>query len=197
MKGEITLKILEALEQAAVSAADLAGAFLSAGYGASYRGVERELRKEHDARAERVAKEEKEARERQRFSNMLCALKRDELIYIPAKRKKHWALTWKGLQQLKLLRKRATSALPKKTYPRVSGSRLVIVVFDIPERERRKRDWLRGVLGGLGFRMLQKSVWIGKVRIPEELINDLRDFHLVNFVEIFEISRTGSLHQLV
>ena len=49
----------------------------------------------------------------------------------------------------------------------------------------------------MNFRILQKSVWIGKVKIPKEFIDDLKELNMINYVEIFEISRGGSLRQVV
>ena len=72
----------------------------------------------------------------------------------------------------------------------------MIVVFDVPEKERRKRDWLRSVLKRLELKMVQKSVWIGKVKIPKELLDDLFNLKLLDYVEIFEVSKSGSLRQL-
>jgi hypothetical protein len=43
MKGELTLKILEFLEEAATTAVDLMMAILSGGYGASFNKVYREF----------------------------------------------------------------------------------------------------------------------------------------------------------
>ena len=68
--------------------------------------------------------------------------------------------------------------------------------IDIPESERKKRAWLRSALKNLNFKMIQQSVWIGKVRIPEEFLRDLRNMHLTEYVEIFEISKAGSLQQI-
>ena len=71
--------------------------------------------------------------------------------------------------------------------------RLVIVAFDIPERVRRYRDWFRSVLENLGLTMIQKSVWMGKIKIPKALIDDLAELKLIDFVEIFEVGNEGSL----
>jgi hypothetical protein len=45
--------------------------------------------------------------------------------------------------------------------------------------------------------MVQKSVWVGKTKIPQDFLDDLFKLKLVDFVEIFEISRTGSLKHLI
>ena len=78
-----------------------------------------------------------------------------------------------------------------------NDDRLIIVIFDIPERERRKRAWLRLALKNIGLKLIQRSVWMGKVQIPKEFLDDIRELHLVNFVEIFEITKSGSLNQVI
>ena len=45
----------------------------------------------------------------------------------------------------------------------------LIIVFDIPERKRLYREWLRIELVGFGYTMIQKSVWFGPP-LPEEFI---------------------------
>lgn len=47
-----------------------------------------------------------------------------------------------------------------------------VVVFDIEERKRRKRNVLREKLRELGFGMIQESVWIS----PYDFLFDLREF---------------------
>ena len=81
------------------------------------------------------------------------------------------------------------------SYSKEKGQ-FTIVVFDIPEKERSKRAWIREVLKNLDLKMIQKSVWVGKVKIPKQFIDDLDKFNMVDFVEIFEISKAGSLKQI-
>ena len=68
-----------------------------------------------------------------------------------------------------------------------------VIIFDIPEKERYKRDWIRVSLLQLGFKMLQKSVWIGKVKIPEEFINDLKFMKIHSCVHIFSAEKLGTI----
>lgn len=49
---------------------------------------------------------------------------------------------------------------------KVIGSDTYIVIFDIPEKKRKVRDWIRGQLSLWDYTMLQKSVWIGKGEFP-------------------------------
>jgi phenylacetic acid degradation operon negative regulatory protein len=62
----------------------------------------------------------------------------------------------------------------------------LIIVFDIPEQHRKKRDWLRIELTILGFVPLQKSVWFGPAPLPPKFIKDLADLKLLTCVKFFE-----------
>lgn len=83
-----------------------------------------------------------------------------------------------------------------KTYKPVaaSGSKnLCLVIFDIPERKRIFRDWLRYQLAELEFRRLQHSVWWGMGALPEEFMNDLRQYKLLSYVHIFSVTQRGTI----
>jgi len=45
--------------------------------------------------------------------------------------------------------------------------------------------------------MIQKSVWVGKIALPEEFLRDLHRLQLISYVEIFEVTRAGSLKHIV
>jgi len=45
----------------------------------------------------------------------------------------------------------------------------------------------------LGFTMLQKSLWIGSNKIPEEFIEDLKEWKIIEYVHIFEVTKKGTL----
>lgn len=70
-----------------------------------------------------------------------------------------------------------------------TGNRKVknmIVAFDIPEKEKKKRDWLRAELSGLGFEMLQKSLWFGPAPLPREFLTTLRDLRILSHLKFFK-----------
>ena len=95
------------------------------------------------------------------------------------------------------LRVQKSKSLPDNgRYKTESDDELKIIIFDIPEEERQKRDWLRSVLKNLKFSMLQKSVWVGKGKLPKEFINDLSKYKIISYVDIFAISKYGSLRKL-
>ena len=190
MKGAVTLQILEALADTAQEFSDTFNAILSAGYGASYFMVKHEIVKKERARA----KTERERRVRMNYSRILFKLKKEGFIEIKQKdQNKTISLTRWGKIKLDALRKRKNAELPQVSAPAEKSDGIVIITFDIPEKERRKRDWLRITLNELGLKMIQKSVWMGKVKIPEEFLRSLHHLKLIECVEIFEISKTGTL----
>ena len=70
-----------------------------------------------------------------------------------------------------------------------------VVIFDIPERERKKRLWLRLELISYGYKLLQKSVWVGYRPLPEDFLRDLEDFNLKSHIHIFSIHHSGTLEE--
>lgn len=68
-----------------------------------------------------------------------------------------------------------------------------LVVYDIPEKERKKRDWLRYELIACGYNQLQKSVWLGYSPLPEEFAQSLKDLNLKDKVHIVSIHKKGTL----
>ena len=66
----------------------------------------------------------------------------------------------------------------------------------MPEKERRKRGWLRGALRFLNFKMFQQSVWIGKNKIPEQFLFDLRQKNLLPYIHIMEVNKGGTVREL-
>lgn len=68
-----------------------------------------------------------------------------------------------------------------------------IFIFDIPEKEKLKRNNLRIELICLGFKLLQKSVWLGKGPLPLEFIEYLNKYDLINYIHIFTIKQKGTV----
>ena len=200
-KGDILLGILDALGEGMLEVADLFEAFLSAGYGASYRRMEYELYKIKRDRAKISDGIFEERKARIRFQKLFSALKSDGLIVEAEKKEskkgKFFKLTGKGLEKIKHLYKYKQKTLPPVlSYKPEEASAVTIVTFDIPEKLRKKRDWLRTVMKQLGFRFIQKSICIGKVKIPQEFLEDLEKLRIGSFVEIFQVTKSGSLKHI-
>lgn len=198
MKGELTLKLLEAVKDLAINSSDFLDVFLSVNYGASYGKLEYELSKRQKERARKEIEKNFQKQIKQRYYNFIYKLKQSGLIEERKKEgKKFFIITRKGKNKVSLLNKQAQGNLPKNLYPKEKGDKFIIVIFDVPEKERRKRAWLRAVLKNIGLKMIQKSVWIGKAKIPKQFLDDLFKLKMVDFVEIFEINKSGSLEHII
>lgn len=198
------LKVLEAIEETTYSVADFVEDFLASSK-SNYSSLRYPRMRSHKTLAESIRKgmQEKEKlkiiklqeqKEKQRLYEVIYTMKKQGLIQKLANGGDAiLKITEKGISKKRKLEKLFDKRIPRVTYLSEKGSELIIVSFDIPESARFKRDWLRSVLKNLGLRMLQKSVWIGKIKIPEELISDLRRYNLLQFVEIFSVGKTGTI----
>ena len=103
--------------------------------------------------------------------------------------------TKKGKEKYKHLLKVKEKSIPivKSEYKKIPNEKFTIVIFDIPEVKRNKRDWLRECLKNLDFSLVQRSVWIGKAKIPKEFIDDIFELKLGKYIHIFEVSKSGTL----
>ncbi len=64
-----------------------------------------------------------------------------------------------------------------------------VVIFDIPEKQNKIRDWLRRELYMLNYKKLQKSVFIGKQPLPKDLIQDIKKQKIGNFVNYLLVEK--------
>jgi phenylacetic acid degradation operon negative regulatory protein len=127
---------------------------------------------------------------RQTFSTTLARLKKQGLVKgASAKRKFLWSITNKG--HAKLMSSRVLIPEEIDGIPR-------LVVYDVPESNRRKRDWLRKDLVACGYKQLQKSVWLGYRPLPAgfaELIDELKLRRKIHILGI-DIDKEGTLEEV-
>ncbi len=209
MKGEIMFKILSSLDEGKDTAIDLLGSYLICGM--SYNPNKAfscakdflEIRKGN--RHKKI-----EAREQVRkFYSFVGYLEKDGLVRkeeITGEMKV--SITSKGKKKLEYLKTSKTLWFPSNKYPQdvsedikksdnLENEKIVTVVtFDIPEKQRSKRDWLRTALANMNFNMVHKSVWMGGDKIPEKFFKDMKDLKISDYVEIFSIDKAGSLRRL-
>ncbi|MBI4999229.1 CRISPR-associated endonuclease Cas2 [Candidatus Gottesmanbacteria bacterium] len=95
----------------------------------------------------------------------------------------YYRLTGQGEE--KLVRDFPIFALQRKPWDR----KWRIVVFDIPEKSRKNRDYLRTKLYELGFGMLQESVWVTPFDITQDLREYLKALSLEKNVFVFMAGR--------
>ena len=109
---------------------------------------------------------------------MLSRLK--EKGFVVNERRGVWKLTAQGLERAKkILTGREEALHTNKTHPNL------IIAFDIPEAEARKRQWLRLKLKWNGFRMLQKSVWFGPGPLAKSFVEELRISRVLSHMKFF------------
>src|SRR3989344_4378916 len=189
MKGEILLKALEILEKGLQTKADFFEAVLTSGYGASMGKIDYEYQKikKNHKKSSAFSQEELKKRKR-RVQIYISKMKQDGLIREAGKNKKI-KLAPKGFEKIEELKNK----LPVSRYKTEDQDGLIIISFDIPEKFRRKRDWFREVVKKLGFNIIHQSVWAGEAVVPRELIEDLEDLKILEYVEIFKINKEGTL----
>lgn len=196
MKGNLTFNFLKLIEGGAFLLSDIV-VVLTSPYGSSYGAMERRLENWQRSHKSFIEELQRHFENDRAFKNLLYRLKRDDLIEIQTNDgKKFLAITNKGRRQLIKLFKIFNNRLPDKKYQKVTDNELKILIFDIPEKERRKRDWLRVALSQSGFQMLQKSVWTGKVKLSNDFVNDMKELGLLSYIEIFAVTKSGSLKEL-
>jgi len=101
-----------------------------------------------------------------------------------------WRATAAGFNKCMLLKEK------KVFYVTESDDKLKIIAYDIPEKERIKRLWLCEALEIMNFKKLQKSLAVGKSKIPEIFLEDLHRKKMLQYVHIFEVSQTGTIKEL-
>ena len=68
-----------------------------------------------------------------------------------------------------------------------AGDIKVMVLFDIPEKKRKIRNWLRLQLKLWEFEMIQQSVWLGKGPLPKEFRERLHFFGIDKCVKTLKV----------
>ncbi len=98
---------------------------------------------------------------------------------------------WETTRQGKEKAKKQGQDKKHPSYPPIPKSdKKIIITFDVPEAERKNRNWLRLQLLHLNFKLLQKSVWLGPAPLPKEFIEDLKYMKLIPHLKFFEVKET-------
>lgn len=64
-----------------------------------------------------------------------------------------------------------------------------VVIFDVPEKMSKERNWLREELYTLNFKQLQKSVFVGRYPLAEDLIKEIKRKKMGNFVNYLLVDK--------
>lgn len=139
-------------------------------------------------------------RKRRVFQSTLTRLRQQGfIVHRERGGKKRWGITKTGFEKLRLLEKKKKDPF-SSAHVCYDGKRepgIVIITFDVPEKEKRKRQWLRECLRLLQFRKLQKSVWTGTQGVPEDFVYALRERKMLDYVHILAVSKKGTAEELV
>jgi hypothetical protein len=196
MKPSIIIeKILGLLQHQAEATVDIIDAMMSP-RGESYRKLKRGIK--YGPRHFKTDWAET-YRDNQKFYSLMNYLKNQGLVENKKQgAKSTWKITAKGVEKLKIIKHRNLYSQTSANYGDAgSDTTQKIIAYDIPAAEgNRKRFWLRWALLNMGFKMLQKSVWVGKKKIPEEFMNDLRERKMLKYIQIFEVTKSGTLHEI-
>jgi len=184
MKGKIIYKVLDLLRNGAQDQADFINAVIRAGYGASSAQLDYQISKLQDKRTTLLVKKQKITN----FRKYLSKLKQQG--FISQNNQGGVFLKEKGKKKLNDF---DNSISFKEAYAVKRGDRVIVISYDIPVAFNRERNILRGMLAALGFNLVHKSVWVGKVALPARLIADLSNLGIIDFVEILEVTKNGTL----
>ena len=185
MKGEIIYKILTSLEEKAINMIDLMSVIISSGYGASMGKIEYELEKKNKKRINNQVEKEKI----RKLKKYLSKLGKDGLISKNSSEKID--LTPKGKRKLNLFKK--SFLFNQVKYKKEKSDYIIMISYDIPIAFNKERGMLRDILRYLGFNLVHKSVWVGKTKLPKEFIVDLEKLGILDYLEILEVTKNGSL----
>lgn len=107
------------------------------------------------------------------------------------------ALTEEGERQARLAFIEAESALHQAREPKWDGG-WRIVFFDIPEKDRKHRDYLRKVIKLVGFKEFQRSIWVYPYPVPgflKELMLEKNVKPYIKFITTDSISNDEDLRR--
>lgn len=103
------------------------------------------------------------------------------------KKVKGWSITSSG----KIILNSSGAVIKKFFNPgsfkeKIQKPKNQILIFDIPEKRKRWREWLRSELVGFGFTMIQKSVWLGPP-LPQDFIKYLNENGILRHIRFFRV----------
>ena len=189
MKGEVIYKILDSLENGLFNYVDFINAFLNAGYGATGSKINYEFSKIQDKRMGSQLEKQKI----RNFKRYLSKLKSAGLVL--ENNSKQICLSDKGKNKLQNFKN--SFPLNKDLYKKKVGKHVVVVSYDIPIAFNKERNILRDMLQTLGFNLIHKSVWVGRVVLPERFVSDLNRLGIIDYVEVLEVTHNGTLKEKI
>jgi len=145
-------------------------------------GIPRSMKEGIDFWSVKQKHEWSRAIDRKKFSKLIYYLKKRGLIKIKnLENKKALIVTPPGEERVLKIKYKIMDKKRRK------DGKWQMVIFDIPEKKRHLRDLLRKTLIFLGYKMLQKSIWISPDDVAKETEEFLRRYSLDPYAKLFLI----------
>jgi len=121
-----------------------------------------------------------------RFSKMIQRLKQNGYLKtLKIKGEKAAIITPKGIEKLFKIELKTMEKKMRK------DKKWQMVLFDIPENKRKCRDYFRKALQYLGYKKLQKSIWVCPYDTLETTKELIKKYNIKPFVELLLIEKVG------
>ncbi|MBI3459061.1 hypothetical protein HY061_02255 [Candidatus Azambacteria bacterium] len=189
-KGSMLLKILTTISDQTVDFLAILESLVLVRHGDSLGKMQYEHYQRQEKRLSERLTRDSQKESKRRLQRYISKLKQDGLIELT--KENQISLTSRGFDKIEELKSRPYN----QGFQIEESSQVIIISFDIPEKYRKNRNWLRGVLKFLNFEMVHQSTWVGKIKIPEKLLEQLEKMEILKYIKIFEVTKTGTLKEL-
>jgi len=130
----------------------------------------------------RLKKEYAREKARRSFSQFMSYLQERGYIKIKSlEGTKGVMLTPKGSERILQVKRRLAIGKKRK------DGRWIMITFDIPEKQRKARDFLRDALIDMGYQKFQESVWVCPYDVYNETEEAVRSYQIIPCVKLFLI----------
>lgn len=131
-----------------------------------------------------IFKKYRHGKNKRKFSNLIYYLKRKGYIKIKSlENKQAVILTKEGIN------KALEASFKLEKLKKRKDGKWIMLIFDIPQKNSKKRDLLRSILRNLGYKLFQQSVWITPYDVSEKTEKLLQMHLLDKYVKIFIIEK--------
>jgi len=128
---------------------------------------------------EQYKKQNKDKARKRKFYRMINYLKNTGYLNVKdVKNRKAIIITPKGMN------KALETELKFGDKEKRKDKKWQMIFFDIPEKRRRDRDYLRKYLGYLGYKKLQQSIWVCPYNVLEETQQIVKNYKLDRFIRL-------------
>jgi len=94
-------------------------------------------------------------------------------------------LTPKGAERVLRVKRKLKEKKKRK------DGKWIMIIFDIPEKQKKAREHLRDALVALGYEKLQQSVWVCPYDVYEETEEAVRSYRVIPYVKLFLIEEVS------